>query len=155
MKTLVIGLPKSGKTTYVQQSPGKWIAYDLDYLAAAFRLMDPHEENDGAARRMANDLLCGFAANAELYSDNVFIIRTAPTPEEIADIQPDVMVVMRTAYDVERRDDFCADVARRNSRIEEAVSFARSCGCKIKTVTSPPPLPEKWAIGKPEEGSSF
>lgn len=155
MKTLVIGLPKSGKTTYVQQSPGKWIAYDLDYLAAAFRLTEPHEERDGAAWRMANDLLCGFIANAELYSDNVFIIRTAPTPEEIADIQPNVMVVMRTAYDVKRRDDFCADTEQIRSRIEEAVSFARSCGCKIKTVTSPLTLPEKGAIGRPEEGNSF
>lgn len=49
LKTLVIGLPKSGKTTYVQNMPGKWITYDLEYIAAAFRLREPHAERDSSA----------------------------------------------------------------------------------------------------------
>ena len=144
MKTLVIGLPISGKTTYVQNMPGKWLAYDLDYLAAAFRLRDPHSERDGSARRMANDLLYGFIENAEQYSENVYIIRAAPSTEELLAIMPDVLVVMRTRYHDDRADDAPMDVKTARTKIDNAIEITRSYGRKIKIVTSPPPLLEKF-----------
>lgn len=144
MKTLVIGLPKSGKTTYVQNMPGKWLAYDLDYLAAAFRLREPHSERDGFARQMANDLLYGFIDNAEQYAENVYIIRTAPSTEELLAIVPDVMVVMRTQYYDDRADYAPMDVKTARTKIDNAIKIARSYGWKIKIVTSPPPLLEKF-----------
>lgn len=51
---------------------GKWIAYDLDYLAAAFRLREPHVERDNSARCMANDLLYGFIDKAEQYEECLY-----------------------------------------------------------------------------------
>lgn len=139
MKTLVIGLPRSGKTTYVQNMPGKWLAYDLDYLAAAFRLCEPHAERDGSARRMANDLLYGFIDNAEQYAENVFIIRAAPSTEELLAIMPDALVVMRTRYHDDRADDAPIDVKTAQTKIDNAIEIARNYGWKIKIVT--PPLP--------------
>ena len=143
MKTLVIGLPRSGKTTYVQNMPGKWLAYDLDYLAAAFRLREPHSERDSASWRMANDLLYGFIDNAEQYAENVYIIRAAPSTEELLAIMPDVLVVMRTRYYDDRADYAPMDIKGSRVKIDNAIEIARSYGWKIKIVTSPPPLLEK------------
>ena len=139
MKTLVIGLPKSGKTTYVQNMPGHWLAYDLDYLAAAFRLSAPHTERDRSARRMANDMLYGFINNAEQYAENVFIIRAAPSTEELLAILPDVLVVMRTRYYDDRADDAPIDVKTARTKIDNAIEIARSYGWKVKIITSPLP----------------
>ena len=146
MKILVIGLPRSGKTTYVQNMPGKWLAYDLDYLAAAFRLREPHAERDGSARRMANDLLYGFIDNAERYTENVFIIRAAPSTEELLAIMPDVLVVMRTRYHDDRADDAPMDVKTARTKIDNAIEIARSYGWKVKIITSPPPILEKIGV---------
>lgn len=139
MKTLVIGLPRSGKTTYVQNMPGKWLAYDLDYLAAAFRLREPHSERDSASRRMANDLLYGFIDNAEQYAENVYIIRAAPSTEELLAIMPDVLVVMRTRYYDDRADYAPMDIKGSRVKIDNAIEIARSYGWKIKIITSPLP----------------
>ena len=146
MKTLVIGLPSSGKTTYVQNMPGKWLAYDLDYLAAAFRLRDPHSERDGSARRMANDLLYGFIENAEQYSENVYIIRAAPSTEELLSIMPDSLVVMRTQYHDGRAEFAPINVKTERTKIDNAIEIARSYGWKIKIITSHPPVLEKIGV---------
>ena len=119
--------------------PGKWLAYDLDYLAAAFRLREPHAERDGSARRMANDLLYGFIDNAEQYAENVFIIRAAPSTEELLAIMPDVLVVMCTRYHDDRADDAPMDVKTARTKIDNAIEIAKSYGWKIKIVTSPLP----------------
>ena len=124
--------------------PGKWLAYDLDYLAAAFRLCEPHAERDGSARQMANDLLYGFIDNAERYAENVFIIRAAPSTEELLAIMPDILVVMRTRYHDDRADDAPTDVKTARDKIDNAIEIAKSYGWKIKTITSPPPLLEKF-----------
>lgn len=129
---LVIGLPGTGKTTYVRRHLGdRGIAYDLDAIAAAFRLRQPHEETSGPAREMANDLMLGFARNALRYADEVFIIRTAPTPEELSAIGPDELVWMREKKvhselprdrldDLRRRiDDAIAEAKRRRVPIRE------------------------------------
>ena len=100
--TLVCGLPSTGKSTYVRDHIGAGIAYDMDYLAAAFRLRAPHEEYHSASRCIANDLLNGFVREAKRYSDIIYIIRTAPSEEELEMIRPDRAVICTKEYDTGR-----------------------------------------------------
>lgn len=97
-KVLVCGLPGTGKTTYVKEHLGGGLAYDLDRLAAAFRLADPGELVGEAARKMANDLLIGFASKACDYSPKVYIIRTAPDRGELEAIKPDRVIMLTTIH---------------------------------------------------------
>lgn len=97
--TLVIGIRGTGKTTYCKQHmDDNTLVYDLDAIAGAFRLKQPHEEYFKPARRMANDFLKGFLAKAKEYCKKIIIIRTAPTIKEIEDIKPDKLVVCTTVY---------------------------------------------------------
>ena len=124
MTTLVIGLPGTGKTTYVKARLGAdGICYDLDYIAAAFRLTDPKAERHDAARRMANDMLAGFAHNADLYSPFVFVIRTAPKITEVEAIEPDEIVILRTVREDRKLPRSMLDDLR--ERIEQVAEYAR------------------------------
>ena len=96
MLVLVIGLPGTGKTTYCREHLGDGLAYDLDAIASAFRLRAPHEETHEVSRRMANDMLWGFIGEANKRASLVFIIRTAPTVDELEDIAPDRVVFCKT-----------------------------------------------------------
>lgn len=93
--TLVIGKPNSGKTTWVKMHIGDGLCYDLDYIASAFRLRSPNgaEEHKGA-RRMANSMVKAFAHNVARYASRAFVIRTAPSLEELEAIDPDRVVVV-------------------------------------------------------------
>lgn len=91
---LVCGLPGAGKTTYVQRHLVGGLAFDLDYIAAAFRLTRPHMEQHAPARRMANNLCKAFAVNARRYVGTVYIIRTAPDIDEVTEIDPDSVVIV-------------------------------------------------------------
>ena len=106
-KILVCGYPGTGKTTWVREHLGDGIAYDLDAIAGAFRLRQPHEEQHEPSRRMANDLLYGFLQSAGEYSDRVFIIRTAPRLDELQDIGP-TRVVIRLKRFVKRPESYDA-----------------------------------------------
>ena len=99
MVTLVMGAPGTGKSTWARERLGVGgMAYDLDAIAGAFRLRGPHEEYHGEARRMANDLLDGWLRAVVEYADDVYVLRTAPTRQELERIQPDRAVVCLTRY---------------------------------------------------------
>ena len=120
MVTLVCGMPGTGKSTYVKQHIGDGVAYDLDALAAAFRLKEPHEEYHDAARHMANDLLKGFVKKAAEYSSDIWVIRTAPTLQEVKDINPLRVVICMVRY-VKRP---CGETTRR-----KLMELAEWCEC--------------------------
>ena len=99
MRTLVIGLGGTGKTTYCKNNLGRdGLCYDLDAMAAALRLKEPHEENHKQAALLANDLLFAFFTHVNEYSNNVYIIRAAPTIEEFKRIAPNRVVICKERY---------------------------------------------------------
>lgn len=100
MLTLVCGMPGSGKSTYVKNHLQGGLVYELDAIACAFRLTVPHKEEPHAgARRMAAALRRGWLEAARHYSDNLFIVRTAPDDAELAETMPDKIVVCTKQYE--------------------------------------------------------
>jgi len=96
--TLVIGKPGTGKTTWARtHMTGSTLVYDLDYIAAAFRL-EMGETSHKQARWMANDLLQGFALKATSYAAHVIVIRTAPSVNDLEAIQPDRIIYLTKVY---------------------------------------------------------
>lgn len=130
-KILVIGKPGSGKTTWVKDHMGpEALVYDLDHIAAAFRLKEAHAERHNGARRMANALFKAFAARAGEYASRIFLIRTAPTTEELAQIKPDEVILCLGRYDIRRRKDFQeVDQEAMEKRIEDAKRF-----CELNSI---------------------
>lgn len=126
MVTLIIGLPSTGKTSYAKNHLRGGLCYDLDYLASAFRLRNPHDERHDAAIRMANDIAFGFYRNAREYADNIIIIRAAPSIEELEEIKPDRIIVMQHEYQTKR----VVTVQRKRTRllgkIYDAMQWASS-----------------------------
>ena len=137
--TLVVGLPKSGKTTYVRKHLGGGLAYDLDYIAGAFRLRGPHEERDRGARVLANKMVRAFAINARRQTGHVFIIRTAPSIEEVEELDPDEIVVCRGEYKEKRKDDELSPSIPKWEEIEEIIAWANANGVGV---TLPPGGPD-------------
>lgn len=126
MMTLVIGLAGSGKTTWVKHNMGDGIAFDIDHISASFRLSTSHAERHEPSRLLANSMLKGFADNSRLYSTNVFIIRTAPSIEELEYIDPDRLVIVRTSHDITKRRDYKRIEEREQiKRIDECAEYAR------------------------------
>ena len=93
MVVVVIGLPGSGKTTWVRAHLGDGLAYDLDRIAEAFCLRRDGEGGSPAARRLANTLAVGFAMLAPKYAADVYVIRTAPGEDELRRLKPGRVVV--------------------------------------------------------------
>lgn len=98
-KIIVCGLPGTGKTTYVRDHLGNGLAFDLDYLVGAFRLAGPKEDPTEPARRLANDLLRGFADKSIEYASKIFIIRTAPRTDELEAIKPNKVILLTKVYE--------------------------------------------------------
>lgn len=135
---LVIGMPGTGKSTYVRNHLGDGLAYDLDYIAAAFRLADgPHDERNEEARRMANDLLAGFVANVLSYCSKAFIVRAAPSVQEIDQIGPDKIVLCQKEHDITGREDYEApDLGYMHKAIDNAVRWAARHGVVLERINS-------------------
>ena len=131
MLTLVIGMPGSGKSTWVKKHLEGGIAYDLDYIAGAFRLCKPHEENHAGARRMAAALRRGFISSASEYSNNVFIIRTAPDMNELTETNPDRLIVCRGRYTVHTGVSG-TEVKELTEKVEGAVKWANDSGIEVE-----------------------
>ena len=98
MITLVVGRPGTGKSRYVRERLGCGIAYDLDAIAASLRLRSPHEEDHGPSRSVANALLPTFLEQARRFAGEVFVVRTAPTLDELQRIMPERIVVCTRQY---------------------------------------------------------
>ena len=121
-RVLVVGLRGHGKSTYVRNHLGKdGLAYDMDAIASAFRMRQPHEEYHAQARRMANDFLSGFLFNVHEYTHVVYIIRTAPSIDEASAINPDEIIWCNHEYVRREMDDRL--LAR--ERIETLFRWAR------------------------------
>ena len=135
MVTLVMGAPGTGKSTWVRERLGdNGLAYDLDAIAGAFRLRGPHEEYCPAARVMADDLLPGWLRAVAEYADDVYVIRTAPTWQELEGIQPDRAVVCMTRYTRHGVGD-AMTVARRRA---DAETWLKARGIPIEYACPPP-----------------
>ena len=103
---MVVGMPGSGKTTYVKQNMKDGLAYDLDYIAGAFRLRGPHEETHDSARHLAYMMCQAFTESAKKYCGTVYVIRTAPTIEEVSAIMPNMVVCCKKTHDISKRKDY-------------------------------------------------
>lgn len=133
--TLVIGLPGTGKTTYVKEHRGNALVYDLDYIKAALTYSDVHSHDDIAARKVADSFLAFFATYAPLYDGrNLYIIRTAPKLEEFAALKPDKLVVMTKEYDISGRGDYHDDVDKElyNARITACIKWCDKNGVDVE-----------------------
>lgn len=128
--TLVIGLPGTGKTALVKrrlaQTDG--LAYDLDAIAAAFVLANKTESK--AARKMANSLAQPFAQIARRYASQVYLIRTAPTIDELIEIDPDDLIICAKIHDPRKARGI--DLEEKKNRISEAKAYAEANGISIK-----------------------
>ncbi len=122
MVTMVIGMPGTGKSTYVKHHLQGGIVYELDAIACAFRLTTPHKEEPHAgARRMAAALRSGWLQAAKEYASNIWVVRTNPDEEELEETQPDRLIVCTKQWAV-RPYEF--DRAAYKRRIDAAVSWA-------------------------------
>ena len=131
---LVIGNPGTGKTRYVYDRLGNGIVYDLDALAGALRLKQSKAESFKPARWMANALLPGFTEAAHKYVDLVYVIRTAPTIEELEMIAPTKLVVFYGNYgNADLTEKRRHKIAR---RIIDCVDYAKATGIELEEINA-------------------
>ena len=138
MVTLIIGEPSTGKTTYARNHLGNGVCYDLDHVASALRLNLPNAERHEVARILAHSLLCGFREYASRYTDLILIIRTAPTINELEEIDPDVLVVCEKQHKAKRGGEIAFDRTDFEQKIEAAEQWALR---KRVTIRRYPPRP--------------
>ena len=128
---LIVGLRGTGKTTYARNNMDEFtLVYDLDAIAAAFRLNKPHEDYFKPARRMANDFLKGFLQKAHEYVPKIMIIRTAPTISEYEDIEPDRVVFCMKEYTFREMD----DRAKALKRLKDLQRYCLAKNVEVETI---------------------
>lgn len=108
MRILIIGLPGTGKTTWVKKNLEQSdLCFDLDWLAAAMVLGAEHERKNWVAKRVINKLLLLLVSEMEIETNrvggNVFIIRCAPDWNELDDLDPDYVLFFVKEYDIGHR----------------------------------------------------
>lgn len=141
-RTLIIGLPGAGKTTLARKLMREdTLVFDLDYIAAAFRLSDrdAHEGQTENARKMANDLLQGWVLNVAKYSSDAIIIRTAPMPEELEAIEPTEILFIDGTRLPERAQDVNKNIFF--NKISAAARFAAQKNILFKKIIHEDPRP--------------
>lgn len=127
--TLVIGMPGTGKSTWTKNHLGGGLVYEMDAIASAFRLTVPHTEpTHSGARRMAASMRSAWLAAAPRYASNLFIVRTAPSYDELCETMPDRLVVCTKQY-VKRPYDF--DKKQYQKEINDAIGWADANGIEI------------------------
>lgn len=130
-RTLIIGLPGTGKTTYAKEHMTEdSIVYDLDAIASAFRLKEPHEEYHKAARTMANDFLYGFIERVSEYTNDAIIIKTDPSIRELERIQPDTLIVCSKQYVNREIDDYSGAI----ERIDTTIQLCKNRGITVHRI---------------------
>ena len=130
---LIIGLPGSGKTTRAKEILRGGICYDLDAIAGALRLRGPHDERHAAARRMANGMARYFTASARKYAGRVIVIRTAPTLDEVMEIDPDEIILCTHKNTLRQKmigKDL--DIEATDKRLREIKEFAIASGIEFQ-----------------------
>lgn len=133
--SLVIGLPGSGKSTWVRANMGGGLAYDMDAIAGAFRLRGPHVEYHDGARRLARSIAASFADRAKLYSGDVYVIRAAPDVDFAADVGPDRVIVCEGMRDIHARGDYRpVDLDAMAARIDDVAAWAEANGLEVVRV---------------------
>lgn len=128
MITLVCGLPGTGKSTYAREHMGGGLVYDMDAIAGAMRLSEPHGEYHPTARKMANEFLQGFLWYVKEYNIDAVVIRTAPRINEAEEIAPDKIVILTHRYCYRPMDD--EDAAR--ERLEQLYAWARNRSITVR-----------------------
>lgn len=143
MVTLVCGLPGSGKTTYVKNNMKDGLCYDLDYIAWALRLEGEHNDFHQEARLLANEFLYGFMTLAHKYTDDIWIIRTAPKEDELEFLKPNKIIIMKHQYDVSKRKDYSwvyVDEEEKIERLKCIKEYAQENKIDLKIIGENPPL---------------
>ena len=133
--TLVIGLPGSGKTYYVKQNLGNGVVFDLDHIAAALRLQDPHVGRHEPARMISNDLLNDFMSKARLHAKSIYVIRTAPSIFELSQIKPNKIIVCKGSYNITQRPDYMP--VNRNEclgKIQTVINYAKAQNIPLEEI---------------------
>lgn len=139
MLTMVIGMPGTGKSTWVKKHLQGGLVYELDAIACAFRLTVPHkEETHAGARRMAAALRKGWLQAAREYSNNLFVVRTAPDDAELTETNPDKIVVCTKRWVVRP---YRYDEESYQKQLKNAIEWAENNEVEVEFF---PEKPKNW-----------
>ena len=137
MNYLVMGAPGAGKTTFCRENLGAGVMYDLDLIATALRgnrELDPDDPrsrtfNDDA-RDIADQLLVPMIEAARrVRPTSFFLIRTAPTLEEVEALMPDQVFWIRSIAAEVR----CGD--RMYEKLERTADMIERAGYPVRHFT--------------------